>query len=239
MKNKILIILFCSIFLLTKVSAENILIQAKNISFDKDKVTSVFENDVVIKSKEKTIKSDYVKYNKETGYLLIKNNITVYDNNNNVIKADYAEYFEKDKILRTTGFTTVTTSENYFLEGSDITVDSSKKIINSNTNSIIKDQDGNKISLENFEYLSEENIFKSIGLVKVEDKIKNIYEFSQVYIDTKKKEVLGTDIKSYLNSQNFKSNTKNNPRIFANSVSLSKEKSSFNKSVFTICEYRK
>ena len=238
MKNKILIILFYFIFLLTKVNAENILIEAKNISFDKDKVTSVFENDVVIKSKEKTIKGDYVKYNKELGYLLIKNNITVYDNNNNVIKADYAEYFEKDKILRTTGLTSVTTSENYSLEGSNITVDSNKKIINSNTNSIIKDQDGNKISLENFEYLSEENIFKSIGLVKVEDKNKNIYEFSQVYIDTKKKEVLGTDIKSYLNSQNFKSNTKNNPRIFANSVSLSKEKSSFNKSVFTICEYR-
>ena len=31
----------------------------------------------------------------------------------------------------------------------------------------VKDLDGNEIYLENFEYLAEENIFKSIGLIKI------------------------------------------------------------------------
>ena len=38
---------------------------------------------------------------------------------------------------------------------------------------------------------------------------------------TQKKEILGTDIKAYMNHQDFKIN-KNKPRIFANSVKLDK-----------------
>ena len=67
--------------------------------------------------------------------------------------------------------------------------------------------------------------------------IKNKYLFSQVYIDTKK-EILGTDSKSYLNSNEFKIHPKNEPRIFSNSINIKKEKSSFEKAVFTLCKYR-
>ena len=49
----------------TEAIAENLLIQAKNITLDKDRVTSIFKNDVVVKTKDKTIKSDYVEYNKK------------------------------------------------------------------------------------------------------------------------------------------------------------------------------
>ena len=55
---------------------------------------------------------------------------------------------------------------------------------------IIIDRDNNKIFLENFEYLIKQNIFKSIGLVKIKDTRENSYEFSQIYIDTKKKKFL-------------------------------------------------
>ena len=36
-------------------------------------------------------------------------------------------------------------------------------------------------------YNIKNNIFKSVGLTKIKDKLKNIYEFNQIYIDTKKK----------------------------------------------------
>ena len=58
-------------------------------------------------------------------------------------------------------------------------------------------------------------IFKSIGEIKVEDNQQNTYNFSQIYIDTKSKELLGTDIKSYLNNKSFKIDERNKPRIFA------------------------
>ena len=103
----------------------------------------------------------------------------------------------------------------------------------------MKDPDGNQIYLENFEFNINSNIFKSIGFVKIQDKMNNIYEFSQIYIDTKKKEILGTDIKAFLNQEDFKVDQRNKPRVFANSIKIEKNSSSFNKSIFTLCDYRK
>ena len=54
-----------------------------------------------------------------------------------------------------------------------------------------------------------------------------------------KKEILGTDIKAFVNDEKFKVNPKNKPRIFANSVNINEQKSVYNKSVFTLCNYRK
>ena len=237
MKNKLIIILFL-IFFNAKALAENMLIEAKKISLDKDRVTSVFEGEVVIKTKEKIINSEYVKYNKETGFLIIKDNVRAKDNENNIIETQYAEYFEKEKIFISKGPTVITTTEKYILEGEDITFDNNKRFIKSNKKSILKDLEGNIIYLENFEYQIVDNIFKSIDLVKVQDKMENIYEFSQIYIDTKKKEILGTDTKAFLNHDDFKTNKDNKPRIFSNTVRLKKEQSTFNKSIFTLCNYR-
>ena len=93
--------------------------------------------------------------------------------------------------------------------------------------------------MDNFEYLIKNNIFKSIGFIEIEDNEKNKSEFSQIYIDTKKKEILGTDIKAFVNQEDFKINKKNKPRIFANTMRVNKEKNIFNKSIFTLCDYRK
>ena len=129
---------------------------------------------------------------------------------------------KKRKFSKSRGSTTILTSEKYLIEGEDIIFDNSKDFIMSNKKTSIKDQENNKIFLENFEYQAENNIFKSVGLARVEDKMNNSYEFSQIYIDTKK-EILGTDIKAYMNHQDFKINKKNKPRIFANSVKLDKK----------------
>ena len=238
MKIKIKIVFF-SIFFSLSAFAENLNIQAKNISLDIDGKTSVFTDEVVIVTKETSIKSDYVKYNKETGFLIIKDNIKAVDKKNNTITAEYAEYYENEKVFKSKGYTKVITSDKYIIEGSDIVIDNKKKIINSKKNSKILDQDKNQIYLENFEYLIEENIFKSIGNIKITDINDNSFEFSQIYINTKKKEVLGTDIKAFMNDDTFKIHPKNKPRIFANSLKLDNEKNIFNKGIFTICDYRK
>ena len=54
-----------------------------------------------------------------------------------------------------------------------------------------------------------------------------------------KKEIAGTDIKAYLNQDDFKLHEKNKPRIFANAIKLENNgKSSFHKNNFTLCDYR-
>ena len=42
-----------------------------------------------------------------------------------------------------------------------------------------------------------------------------------------------------MNDKQFKINEKNNPRVMANTFSSSKDQSIFNKSIFTLCGYRK
>ena len=45
-------------------------------------------------------------------------------------------------------------------------------------------------------------------------------------------------LRHFLNDESFKVNPKNKPRVFANSIKLTTKKSVFNKSIFTICDYR-
>ena len=54
----------------------------------------------------------------------------------------------------------------------------------------------------------------------------------------KKKEILGTDIKSYINDKSFKIDNKNKPRVFANTFKMSEKNTEFTKSIFTLCDYR-
>ena len=237
MKSKLYIYLFTFLFF-SNAFAENIQIQARNITLDKDKVTTVFENDVVVKTKNKIIRSQYLKYNKKIGLLVLKNNIIAEDNDKNTITAENAEFDENKEIFKTFGPTNIITSEKYTVKGKDIIINNKSKTIRSNEVTSINDPEGNYIELQNFSYQVRNNIFKSVGSVKILDKLENNYEFSQIYIDTKKKEILGTDIKAFLNEKSVKTNPENKPRVFANAIKLTNQKSMFNKSIFTICNYR-
>ena len=238
MKNKFLSIIL--LFLInTSIHAENVSIQAKNITLNKKKNITIFRDDVVIQTDDKyIIKSEYAEYNKLTGLIKLKKNIQAYDEENNLVETDYAEYDENKKIFKSLGATKVLTAEKYLIEGENIIIEKDK-LIKSEKKSILTDKDENKIYLENFEFQSNLGIFKSVGYITIKDKSNNSYEFSQLYIDTKKKELIGTDIKAYINDKNLKFNSENNPRIFANSMEMDNQKSSYNKSVFTICKYRK
>ena len=235
MKNKFFIILL-SFFLNSELYSENIFIEAKNITLDKEKKTTIFKDNVTVKTIDKKITSQYANYNKDTQEIILKDKITAVDNLNNIINTNHAEYNNIKNIFKTIGLTTLITSENYELEGADIYLDNENKIIKSNKKAILTDVNGNKIFLDNFEYVAKENIFKSVGYIKIIDNLENTYEFSQIYINTKNKEILGTDIKAFLNHNDFKLNTKNDPRVFSNSMMLEKGKRVFNKSVFTLCE---
>ena len=239
MKNSLIFfcfLIFCNSILL----AENISIVAKNITVEKDNQVSIFKNNVVLTTEDgEVIKSDYAKYDKKENFIILKGNVVATDKNNNTTKTNHAEYEILKKILTSKDLTEIKTSENYTILSKNIILDGKNKFIRSSEETTIIDQSENKIYLENFEYLKDKNIFKSIGYIKIEDINDNSYEFTQIYIDTKKKEIIGTDSKAFLNSNEFKINEENNPRIFSNSVNLKEDKKIFNKSVFTLCQFRK
>ena len=242
MKNKTFIILKTLIFIfINSLSlAENITIESKIVNFDKKEQKTIFTDNVVLKTeKNETIKSDYAEYDKLKGIIIFKDQVKFIDQENNIVETEYAEYSENKDVFQTKGQSKITTKENYIAIGRDFILDNRNNLLISEKDTIIEDPEGNSIYLANFEFLNKTNIFKSIGLIKITDKLKNTYEFSQIYIDTKKKEILGTDIKAFVNEKKFKINPNNKPRIFANTISINKKKSIYNKSIFTICNYRK
>ncbi len=208
MKNNFLFIFL--LFFISKVSAlENLDIQAKKISVDKKKEITIFQDEVVIK-----------------------------DNQNNYIKSDYVIFDKKLQKLNIQGKVGILTSEGYSVESENVTMDKQKSTLISESPTIITDVQKNKIYLNNFEYNSKEKKFKSIGDIKVNDNLNNVYKFSQIYIDEITKELLGTDSKAFFNNKSFKINKDNKPRIFSNTVSIKENESNFIKSSFTTCNYR-
>ena len=131
MKNK-LIVLFSIFFLSLKANAENLLIQSKNISIDKNKALTIFKKDVFIKTQDgNEINADMAEYDKNKGFLKLKDNIIAVDVNKNTIETNYAEYDENKKIFISKGKTKILTSENYIIEGEDITLNNEMGFIKS------------------------------------------------------------------------------------------------------------
>ncbi len=209
MKSKFLII-FLSFLFISKLNAESLNIESLEISIDKKTKITVFKKDVVAK-----------------------------DSRNNILKTNYAEYNKDLEIFESKGETTIITSEGYVINGTDIVFDNKKNLIFSEKPTLIKDPEKNDIFLENFNYLTSEKFFRSFGNIEVKDLKKNSYKFSQIYIDEKKREIVGTDIKAFLNQDDLKIENNNKPRVFANTIKIDKNESQFTKSIFTICDYRK
>ena len=117
MKNKILLILIL-LFLKNNTFAENLLIQAKDITLDKNKELSIFKNEVSIITEEKnTIKSNYAEFDRKKNIIKLKGNVIAKDNLNNTVSSEYAEYDDNTKIFRSLGPTEIITSENYKING--------------------------------------------------------------------------------------------------------------------------
>ena len=189
-------------------------------------------------AKEVFINAKTVEVDKTSNILKAKGSVEIYDKLNNFIFSENAEYNKAKGIVKTIGPTKIITSEKYEVEGIDMFYDDNKKIIYSENFTVITDVNGNKISVDMFNYLTLKNMFFSTGEIEVLDNRSNKYLFSEIYIDEKNKKIVGSDIKSYLNDETFKTDERNQPRFHANSATITKENTLFEKGVFTSCKIR-
>ena len=182
------------------------------------------------------INSSKIRYDDNKKVTIFEGNVTSNDEKGNKLFSEYAKYNKLDEVIQTTGNTKIITSGGYEVTGSDVVFDNKKNIIYSKNKTNIVDKDGNSISVEMFNYSTLTNIFFSKGNIKIKDINKNIYNFSEIYIDENKKKIIGSDIKAFLNQPNISATSNNDPRFFANTVSLSDKVSTFDKGIFTYCK---
>ena len=185
---------------------------------------------------ELNIDSTTVQLDKNSKTVVLRGEVRAEDDLNNVLFADFARYNKDSDQLETSGNTKIITSEGFEIEGNNILFDNKNKVISSNDFTTIIDKDGNNIAVEMFNYQIEKNSFSSKGNIKLIDIKNNEYKFSEIFIDEKSGNIAGSDVKVFLNDKDIKQNKDNEPRLFANSMTLNKGQSVFEKGVFTFCK---
>ena len=197
----------------------------------------IFFNSNLI-SGELEINSSKITYDDDNKVTILEGNVSTTDEKNNKLFSEYAEYNKLEEIIKTKGSTKIITSGGYEVLSNNVIFDNKKKIIYSDYKTKIIDKDGNNILVEMFNYSISTNIFFSKGNIQIKDIKKNQYNFSEIYIDENKKKIIGSDIKAFLNQPEISVNAGNEPRFFANTMSLSENKNTFEKGIFTYCKNR-
>ena len=138
---------------------------------------------------------------------------------------DKATYDKINAIIITENNTELIIKEGYKLKSKNILYNTDKKLLSSDENSIFTDSDGNIIETSMFQYHIKDNLFSSIGKIKITDIKENKYFFKEIHVDTEKKEMIGSDVSVILDQKNFGVSEESDPRFVANSIFLSKDKS--------------
>ena len=238
--KKYFFILFILSFLFnSNIFAEEFNIKAKEIIVDKEKQIIIGIGSVVAQDTEgKIINANKITYKKAEEFILAEGNVKINDNAGNILITEKATYDKRQEKIITYDFSKLTLEEGYTVNAKNISYDVGRKILSSDQNTIITDLDGNIISTSMFQYDDLNNLFSSIGEIKIIDVLKNKYFFKEIYIDTLKKEMVGSDISIILDQANFGMKDKNDPRLVASSALITKNKSELSKGVFTVCQIR-
>ena len=240
-KKKLLIVFLISIISFnTSINAEEFNITAKEILVDKENEILIGKESVkAIDSEGKIIRADKITYEKTREFILAEGNVKISDMEGNVLTTNKATYDKINELISTFDNTELMLYEGYKLITKNILYNTNKKILNSNDNSIFSDNDGNLIETSMFQYQIKSNLFSSVGRIKITDINKNKYFFKELHIDTKKKEMIGSDVSVILDQESFGVSKDSDPRFVANDIFISKESTNLSKAVFTVCKIKK
>ena len=240
-KSKIILyflIIFFSSNLILKADEFNIF--AKEITFDKNNNVVTGKGQVEVTDKDgKIIKSDKVVYKKENEFLTVEGNVEFFDTLGNILKTNKATYDKKMEIVNTYKNSVLKTEDGYTITSKDIVYNIKDKILSSDGNAILIDPDKNEASVSMFQYNLKKKLFSSVGDIKIVDINKNKYFFKELHINTKEKEMIGSDVSVLLDPKSFGVKETNDPRFVANDIFVSKNKSILSKGVFTVCPIKK
>ena len=237
-KQKIFIIFLISFFLFaSKLKAEEFNIVAQEVIINKDTKVLIGTGNVKAVDADGTIiNADKITYKKQEEYVLAEGNVIITDVEGNILKTNKATYDKKNEILNTYQNSEVVVKDGYKLSSQNILYNFNMKLFSSDNKSIFSDIDGNIIETCMFQYNVTKNLFSSIGKIKIIDVKKNEYNFKEVYVDTNKKEMIGSDVSVVLDQANFGADKENDPRFVANDVFITANKTYLSKGVFTVCQ---
>jgi LPS-assembly protein len=235
--NFIITFLLIQFFVGLNVYANEFDITAKEIIIDKDNKVLVGVGGVKATDQEgKIIYADKITYKEKSKFLLAEGNVKVKDIDGNNLTSNKLSYDKINEIIKTFGDTDVFIQDGYKAKSKNVTYNIIDRLISSNNSTIFTDVDNNTVETNMFNYHVKNNLFSSIGKIKVKDINNNKYFFKEMHIDTKKHEMIGSDVSVVLDEKSFGLPDENDPRFVANSIYIDKNKMDLTKGVFTVCK---
>ncbi len=239
-RNFIKILFFIFLILYNhNVIADEFNISAKEVEIDKSNNILVGKGSVKISdSIGRIINAENVKYEKSKEFLLVEGSVEIFDIEGNVLVTEKATYDKINELITTFDATEIKLNNGYNVKSNNIIYNTEAKIVSSNLETILTDADGNIVNVSMFQYQVTQNLFSSVGNIKVVDNKNNKYFFKELHIDTKKKEMIGSDVSVLLDQKNFGVKPENDPRFVSNDVYVTEGKTQMTKGVFTVCKKR-
>ncbi len=242
-KNKIVFITFITLTFFSSilnVFADEFDISAEEILFDKSNNIITGKGSVeALDSEGKVIKADKIIYKKAEEFLIAEGSVEIIDKEGNIFKTDKATYDKPKEIIQTFENSEFALSDGYKIISNQILYNVTEKIVSSNELTTLSDMDGNLVEVELFQHNLEKNIFSSVGKIKIVDVSKNKYFFKELYVDTKKRQMIGSDVSVLFDQESFGVKKENDPRFKANQIFMTDNKTELSKAIFTVCKIGK
>ena len=240
MKNKffILQIVFLFKILLASSLADEFKLNSKSLEvLNKGDIVKAFGEVEIITDNNLIIKSDNSVINKKYKYLEASGNVSLVDQLNEIeIKSNFIEYKKQKDLIYIKGPSEMIIGKNYKVKTKNLYFNREAMNVYSNFSTTITDKNENKIKVKSFnlDLLSK---IAQVNLIELKDNQKNIIEIDEGLINLKDKEIIGKNVKAFLNKSIF-NNKKNDPRIYGKSLISDNNQTSIYKGVFTSCQFR-
>ena len=233
--NKILFILAFVVFLPFYSFSKDVDFEASDIKIiDNDKIIA-FESKTKIHSKNITVESDKVEYEKKSNILLFSGEVLLTDKKNNIsIKSDKIVYNRNLDLISTSGKTNINFNNNYKIDSEELFYDKRNQRIYSNNRVNMEDNEDNLYTFKDkFFFDLETELIKSKKSFILDNK-DNKYIFENLLIDLKNSEIIGKEIKIEFENSYF-GNKNNDPILKGRSIYSNDESLKVYKAAFSTC----
>ena len=243
MKNKFITLLFVVILNLHPFNlsfADEFIFEVSNIEIiENGNVYKGSNRGKITTNNQTEIISNNFEYLKKTNRLEANGNVILTDLENNiVINAEKIFYLKNQEKIYTLGKTLIKISDEYSVEGSDLTLLKNEMILSSDRKTTITDNFSNHYTLNKFEYSINKEILKGNKIeltTNYQKKKSDKYFFETGFVDLKENKFLAKDINVRMHKTLY-GNNDNDPRINAVSGAGDKFNSFYEKGVFTSCK---
>ena len=231
-----LLFLFLLINFDTKLLANEIFFEAKNIETIEENIISASDEVYIYDNLGNKIFSDKLLIDNKAKIYTIKENVILKNENNEItLNANEIIFDQSKNSIISIGNTKINKNNNYFIETSNITYDLSSKKIFSNEDTILKDLQLNKIEVQNFKLDLSQNTFIANNVLMT-DKELNIFNIKKIYYDFNNERILGQDIS--INDFNELSTKRYLSRAKGKSFIYEDGNFTLNKGIYTNCKKR-